>query len=349
MFFLLRAMRRLFGFDQSSAETFDRLLWSEHVRDLRWVVSVTAWGVILMLAIVVYAFRANIVDSPVVPIGTLLAALGGVIAWCYKAGNARLGIVDLFACEIGTLCRICTIVGMADNCIAAYGSEAGQNQPGEGKQLAALREPYSHFASEEHYTPVFDANAKELQVLSVKTLTNITGFYTYWKATRDSFRRLSRTSSPDTPIETKERSWARGMVYLIYMQFLAFESARKAIRDLVEFEPNRAENTIVILLSELPAYHFLLKHFRPEDVQHVRLELRRQQYETAIADVYYATERAYGVTGRVGPPRKNSEELRRDWDKAYRLLPDLKRRYEIAFGQLPSWRGAGSPAAPVGQ
>ena len=56
-----------------------------------------------------------------------------------------------------------------------------------------MREQFGHFESSETYTPFFDANAKELHSLSVKVLTNITAFYTYWKATRDAFRKLAKT------------------------------------------------------------------------------------------------------------------------------------------------------------
>ena len=33
-------------------------------------------------------------------------ALGGALTWGYQVGSARLGGVDLFACEISTLCRV---------------------------------------------------------------------------------------------------------------------------------------------------------------------------------------------------------------------------------------------------
>jgi hypothetical protein len=298
-----------------------------------------------MIVAIVSAYKEKYIEGAVVPVGTVLAALGGIIAWCYKAGNARLGIVDLFACEIGTLCRICTIVNMVRNCIEAYGSEDRKDRPDELQKLATLRAAFSHFEAAERYTPVFDANAKELQVLSVKTLTNITAFYTYWKAVLDSFRRLSRISSPDTsvPVDTRAQSWEGAMIYLIYMQFLAFESARKAIRDLMEFEPNRTENTLVILLSELPAYGFLMKRFASsEDPHRARLELRREQFEIAIAREYCSTKQGLADVRRsrrgwkkaLLPVNKNIAEMRRDWEKAKGLLPDLGRLYHEVFAKV---------------
>jgi hypothetical protein len=39
-----------------------------------------------------------------------LAAVGAVPVWAYQIGSARLGVVDLIACEVSTLCRIVTIL-----------------------------------------------------------------------------------------------------------------------------------------------------------------------------------------------------------------------------------------------
>ncbi len=42
--------------------------------------------------------------------GPTLAAFGALVAWAYQTGSARLGVVDLFACEISTLCRVTTVL-----------------------------------------------------------------------------------------------------------------------------------------------------------------------------------------------------------------------------------------------
>ena len=350
MFPLIRWFRARWGHDKYSAETFDRLMQSMHVADLRWLASVTtsaALVVIAAIAIIAYLPRDGLpVGSKfyeiLVPfqISAVLAGLGGIIAWCYQTGSARLGIVDLFACEITTLCRISTIKGLTDTCIEAFEADAAEHD-----KITRTRARFSHFDSLEAYTPIFDANTKELRNLSVKVLTNITAFYTYWKATRDAFRRLANTPATTTnaPPDGAIDPWQRAMRDVIYMHFLACESARRAIRDLVEFEPNRAENTITILLSELPAYRFLLKYFREDDDRHARLELRRDRYRIVVAQVCDHTEGAYAEYNDVGAvdrkfrhlARENLEELRRDWDKSYRMLKELKSRYEAVFGEFP--------------
>jgi hypothetical protein len=280
-------------------------------------------------------------------ISAILAGLCGIIAWCYQTGSGRLGIVDLFACEITTLCRVCTVTGLADTCIAAFELDTGEHSPSDQDKVIKERERFSHFESSEAYTPIFDANAKELQSLDVKVLVNITAFYTYWKATRDAFRKLAKT-------ETTSAGWHRAMGDVLYMQFLAFESARKAVRDLIEFEPNNAENTIMILLSELPLYGSLLKDFKEPDVRYVRLELRRSRYLDVVPRVYYHTENAHAKHNDPVIARKqlhhlaldDLQEVRRDWDKAYRMLSDLKTRYEAAIGTFPR-RGAVAKTAGI--
>jgi hypothetical protein len=323
-----------------------------HVEDLRWVARATMLGAILAVSAIVIIVpvmgklcEGSKVYDALVPfqISAVLAGAGGVFAWCYKTGSERLGIVDLFACEITTLCRVCTVNGLTNTCIASFELD--------GTQHDELGERFTHFDSSEAYTPVFDANAKELQSLNVKVVTNITAFYTYWKSTRDAFRRLANTQATATAVPNiRDDAWHRAMRNVIYMQFLTLESARKAVRDLIEFEPASAENTIIILLSELPAYRFLLDNFGKDDVRHTRLKLRQDRYQDVVPHVYYRTKTmhkgAIAIATKKSPARKNSEklsskesrlqELRRDWDKAHGLLKELETRYRAAIGELPS-------------
>jgi hypothetical protein len=300
---------------------------------------IAMFAIIIIVPVMGKLSNGSKVYDALVPfqISAVLAGVGGIFAWCYKTGSGRLGIVDLVACEITTLCRICTINGLANACIAAFELDAGQHDE--------IGERFTHFESSEAYTPVFDANAKELQSLNVKVLINITAFYTYWKSTQDAFRRLAKTPATTAAPPSEGDAWHRAMRHVIYMQFLTFESARKAVRDLIEFEPTRAENAITILLSELPAYRFLLDNFPEGDVRNTRLKLRRDRYQIVVPRVYYHTEEMHVkykdvvAARKQFPARKDLEELRRDWEKAHGLLKELKSRYEAAIGQFPSRRG----------
>jgi hypothetical protein len=342
MFWLMKWIRARMGYDKYSSETIDRLAYSMHVEDLRWVASVTTFGAIILIITTISMYDKIPGNLGSLQIGAILAGFCGIIAWCYQTGSARLGFVDLFACEVATLCRICTINGLVDTCINAYevDTEHSQHDP---KAVKAIRERFTHFDSAEAYTPVFDGNAKELRSLKVKVVTNITAFYTYWKATRDAFRKLAKTPqiAADTSSNLEDDPWHRGMRNVIYMQFLTYESARKAIRDLIEFEPNKAENAITILVSELPSYRFLLKHFPPHDVRRQRLELRLDRYRTVMPRIYYEVADARHGDKSAGRPTHKvrpeaQAELSRDWDKAYKMLDELKRHYEFAIGPFPS-------------
>jgi hypothetical protein len=125
---------------------------------------------------------------------------------------------------------------------------------------------------------------------------------------------------------------------VIYMLFLGFESARHAISDLVEFEPERAERTIVILLGELEAYQFLSSQFPDErEMHHERLILRNAEYGELVPRLCQAVEavRASEKDSEIAMPAGwRSGNLQ--WEPAWRLLTELQTRYETAQCASPS-------------
>jgi len=173
MFFLLKLFRAGLGHDRYSAATFDRLVRSKHVGDLQWIVDVTVGAAVLAITVLGVIFAAegvwaNFSWVPATALlagcGAVLAAVGGITAWCYQTGASRLGTIDLVACEITTLCRICTINGLADTCISAFAADTMSDKD----KLIKMKEQFGDFDSSGTYTPFFDANAKELHSLSVK-------------------------------------------------------------------------------------------------------------------------------------------------------------------------------------
>ena len=112
---------------------------------------------------------------------------------------------------------------------------------------------------------------------------------------------------------------------MVYMLFLMLESGRVAIERLVEFDPERVQNIISILLSELVAYGLLLEivgsemREGPGSGAHAeRLQLRRSGYMELVPRLY-----------RRAVKHRGSE----DWQKAVALLGELNRRYQDVFGQ----------------
>jgi hypothetical protein len=296
-----------------AASTFIRLNRSQHVVDLRLIFYATVIVVVAGIALAVCArewmSQSGLGSSPAL-IAAIFGTGCGIIAWTYQRGSARLGIVDLFACEIATICRVTTIVGVAGSYADAY-----KNAPPKAPVP---------FNSEEHYTPVFDNNSKDLEVLEARVVEPVTEFYTYLKAMRDYLRLLSTIEHPDTEVE----QWQTGLRGVVYMLFLMLESGRKAIDRLIEFQPERAQNIITILLSELVVYELLLKIFPADggekpvnDAQAKRLRLR-----TRGTDGYFEF-----IPALYRQVREHQNE--EDWAKAAAMTAELERLYVKAFGK----------------
>jgi hypothetical protein len=307
-----------------AASTFIRLARSQHVADLQLIFWISC---ILMLAgsIFVITWHTWVDSSGVIGSTALISGVVGVgcgvLAWTYQTGSARLGVVDLFACEITTICRVIAIAETAPRYVQMYRDPPPRSM---------------NFSSQEHYSPVFDQNSKDLEVLEARVVERVTEFYTYMKALRDYLRLLSTIERPHDEVER----WSLGMRSVIYMLFLMLESARKSVDRLVEFEPERAQNTITILLSELVAYGLLLEVFEADarerpgySARAERLRLRKRDYLDVAPQIY-----------RRANDLKDNEE----WQGAAALIGELNQRYYDVFGE---WIDAGAarssdPLAP---
>jgi hypothetical protein len=195
-------------------------------------------------------------------------------------------------------------------------------------------------------------------------VTNVTAFYTYLKAMNDARRALTAVKPP-VGDGTMSDAWHNALSSVLYMQFLAFESARKAVRDLVEFEPNQIENVISILISEVCAYRFLLNYFDTvygrEDFRSARLQMRRSTYREVVGETYRRAKQEHSdaVIGYqrslnhvyrdkaasstaeprlIAEPRHYEEILNNkvildQWNKASETANELRKRYETLFGE----------------
>jgi hypothetical protein len=94
---------------------------------------------------------------------TIIAVFLGALAKLYQKGSARLGVVDLFSCEMTTICRVVLVTEATSGMIDLY--------------INIPDQPAS-FDSNEDYSPVFDSNVKELEVLEARAVERVTEFYT---------------------------------------------------------------------------------------------------------------------------------------------------------------------------
>lgn len=254
-------------------------------------------------------------------ISAVAAVSGAVVAWVYRTASVRLGVVDLFASEIITLCRVGTTVDLIEHCIGALECTGSAENRKETKRDHYT--PYQ-FTSQEEYFPIFSSNSRDLEVLEADVVTNVAAFYTYMKVARDYLRRIGNIQLQNIT------EWGETWRNIIYMEFLAYETARRAIDDLVEYEPRHVENTIIILLTEVVAFRFLLDKF-DRDFRSARLRLRLPGYRE-IAEKLETTLR----TNFTEPKGDKAE-----WDKAIELWPELRDRLErldIRVGKLPDER-----------
>jgi hypothetical protein len=323
--------------------TIDRLFSSEHVKDLRLIVAVTIFGAFLVLVWgLVFSIDEVWVAKPewtlfpkiigglakfITFAAPILGVLGVVLAWAYQAGSARLGVVDLFACEISTLCRVATVADTAHR----YSEKYRKAPP--PKSVTETKAASQTFASKEEYFPVFENSTKDLQALEARVVINVTAFYTYMKAFRDSLRGLAEIMPSEEELATtcektkRKGPWHAALVDSVYMLFLAMESARHSICDLVEFQPEKAERLAVVLISELEAWAFLIERFPNGEAPHrQRLMLRIKEYREvpALIDLIKA-----GAAGK-------SKETKDLWAPAAELLTELQKRYRAVaklFGQ----------------
>jgi hypothetical protein len=351
------------------SSTFERLGRSRHVADLRLIFSVT---VILMIigaiaaltacieyqvvnyghgpdeahdvwSWVTQGFAAIVASGPF--IGAIFILGGGVLAWTYQTGSARLGVVDLFACEIATLCRVAAVVDMVQRYITLFekGPQVGLPQVVDGETPAGT----SHFTSQESYFPVFESSVKDLQALEADVVKHVTAFYTYMKVMRDTLRRLTNIKPPAAG-ERPDDDWHRAICSVIYMQFLGLESARKAIKDLVEFEPTQAEDMITVLLSELLAYGFLREQFRG-DLRQRRLEARDESYRRDIPALNRLVMTGQGPQWEVA--KDLSTEMMKRFDRVLVDTPTLRALKAAALaggGSVPSTLGSTLPQSKQG-
>jgi hypothetical protein len=333
------------------SSTFERLGRSRHVADLRLIFSVTIIMMIIgAILALLFCFEHEVMTNwpqvhartngwiwarlsfaAIADSGAFIGAIGaigcGVLAWTYQVGSARLGVVDLFACEIATLCRVAAIADLVSRYVDLF-----QNGPAVGRPHVIDGESpddTTRFTSQESYFPVFDSSVKELQALEADVVKHVTAFYTYMKVMRDSLRRLA-SIPPPAPGSPHEDDWHRAICNVVYMQFLGLESGRKAIKDLVEFEPTQAEDMITILLSELLAYGFLREQFRG-DIRQRRLESRDLSYRQDIPALHRL------VMAGQGPL----------WDAAKDLSAEMMKRFDRVLVDTPTERARKAGLAAV--
>lgn len=259
-------------------------------------------------------------------VGPAITIYGAIVAWSYLSASKRLGIVDLFSCEISTLCRVGTIFDVGKIYVDMYYKDTAADKHATAKHIASSQS----FVSQEEYFPIFEHNSSDLESLEALVVQSITEYYTYMKAARDLLRKLasiddshiSKSGDSSPHGMAKVDTWHQTVADIIYVLFLGYESARNAITDLTEFQPTSAEHKIIILLTELVCYSFLCKFLKHDKVRFTRLQLRQSDYESIVPKLIEEVNSGY-----EGKQRKY-------WAPAYGTIPELELRFHEALTTL---------------
>jgi hypothetical protein len=317
-----RAIRN-FG-AQEERSTWSRFWRSRHVADLSALTFLLMLFIVLgFLAITYYDWRVYQISVPaftatasgdhyiwlehlIWPSALVAAGAIPVISIVYQIASKRLGVVDLFSSEITSLCRTYQVVNFAPVLVHLYedikslAAPAPADPTAWARTFGATATRLAGFKVGQSFTPVLDSSTADLANLDAVVVSQVSAFYTYRLSMIEYMARIADTQAP-TPQQLRDdalvgHDYLQRVDYLlfqvIYMLFLSLESGRKAVQELVEYEPNHAEATLNILIGELICRDFLIRQISAapppatgEDVRLARLRARHPEYVRLCADL----------------------------------------------------------------
>jgi len=151
---LLYPVRLLLRRKGDEQATINRLFSSQHVRDIQVIVA-NAVLIFVPILLLVSWCRWTQFWRPARPVGRTIS---GSPVWensspfrtgarrirrgahmAYQVGSARLGVVDLFACEITTLCRVAFVSDTVDRLIDRF-NQGPPRAPAGASGMPAIRQ-----------------------------------------------------------------------------------------------------------------------------------------------------------------------------------------------------------------
>ena len=280
-----------------------QLCTSRHLGDYQWLFTCVALLMVAGLVMLLVGKEFDASKSPMAAIAfAFITTAVAMFNWVYQAANRRLGVVDLFASEISALCKVCIVTDFAKKSIAMR----------RAANISETQVPRS-FDTKESYTPVYDKGSADLQALDSNVVSAVTQFYTYRRTMVDCLHSALAEAKRDAALPQYDQ--------MIYMQFLMYECALTSIRELIEFEPDKAENQVTVLCSALPLLAFLIHRHRkdPNTVfLYRRLLLRVPDY---VNDVEM-------LLGDIAKAETKSPAVVKGWSKAITTSAELRIRFD---------------------
>lgn len=259
-------------------------LFSPHNRDLLYLFGMYVVIGAGIAAAAIFAFAGNRLQQYQVVFGaTVLGGLLTIAAKLVDSSQKRLAIVDLFASEILSLGRIfvaCNIIGsficLFDQLSTPIPAEADAS-PTAASQQGPFG--FADAARKENYFTVFEKNNTDLGPLAADTIADITAFYTFLKASRDSTGAMSLWNAPHYNAALRQND----VVSIIYNCFLMAGHGRHALQALIEERQRAAYATEVFDSIAVKCYLFLMYVLPATDSRHKLLSARARHFLGVIA------------------------------------------------------------------
>jgi hypothetical protein len=130
------------------SSTFVRFLVSKHVYDLRLIFFAAIVAFLVSLLVLLFHAETRTHDSTfdqavtylgprmLTYLGPIAAVCVTAAAWAYQTASKRLGVVDIFACEISTLCRVGTLFGSGSSSLSSIRTQTRRLEPKTSIKLA---------------------------------------------------------------------------------------------------------------------------------------------------------------------------------------------------------------------
>jgi hypothetical protein len=139
------------------------------------------------------------------------------------------------------------------------------------------------------YFVIFHNNSKDLEILDGNSVNWVTEFYVYFKAMQDT---LSNVATPDHGADSSTdrcEQYKAWLANVIYMAFLAFESGRHALMQLIDDKDLRRQAVLAALSNELPAYLHLRQALasspNEDDIRAKRIRGRDEGYRCLMKQI----------------------------------------------------------------
>jgi hypothetical protein len=240
---------------------------SSKLGTIRYFYALFACSLLFVGVLAVCQYLRIAVGIEPIPVGVLLSITGALLAGflkLYDIGEKRLGTVDLFANDILSIIRVLSAKNTTESLVRHY----------ENPTLA----DYPDTARREDYLGLFGSCAKDLGFLPRTTIAQVTAFYTFLKAARDTRGTLSAINQTKTGqaeyVLDKEKQDI--LLNTMYLMFLCLEAGYYALLSLEDDKAEFAKYDPMLKRKLSQTSKFLKSVLPPDDPRRMRLEIPRR-------------------------------------------------------------------------